>query len=153
METLEIVLTEHPCFKGLEAKYFKTMLSCAAPAKFDPDKIIAREGDPANEFYLIRQGIVGLEISVPNQGIVTIETVSAGELLGWSWMVPPYKCHFTARAHSSILAIAIDGRRLREIISKDHELGYQLYGCFIDLIVHRLQATRLQLLDVYNVRV
>ena len=152
METFEIVVMEHPCFKGLDPKYFKTLLSLATPAKFEPDQIIAKEGDPANEFYLIREGRVGLEINVPNRGRVTIETVGAGELLGWSWMVPPYKCHFTARSHGSTLAIGINGRRLRESIHTDHELGYQLYGCFIDLIVHRLTATRLQLLDFYSVQ-
>ena len=94
-----------------------------------------------------------MEISVPNQGIVTIETVGAGELLGWSWIVLPYKCHFSARARETTAAIAMDAGCVREMCLNDHELGYQLYSCFIDLIVHRLQATRLQLMDVYRVRV
>ena len=122
METLEIILSEHPCLKGLDPKYITTILDCASPVKFEPDQLVFREGNPANKFFLLRHGRVGLEISVPNQGIVTIETVGAGELLGWSWIVPPYKCHFSARARETTGAIAMDGGRLREMCHNDHEL-------------------------------
>lgn len=153
METLEIILSEHPCLKELDPKYIKTLLGCASPAKFEPDQLVFSEGNPANKFFLIRHGRVGLEINVPNQGLVTIETVGAGEILGWSWIVAPYICHFSALAKETTGAIAMDGGRVREMCLNDHELGYQLYSCFIDSIVHWLQATRLQLLDVYHVRV
>ena len=122
MEMLGILLSEHPCLKGLDPKYIKTLLGCASPAKFEPDQLVFSQGNPANKFFLIRQGRVGLEISVPNQGIVTIETVGAGELLGWSWIVLPYKCHFSARARETTGAIAMDGGRLREMCHNDHEL-------------------------------
>jgi len=150
METLEIVLAEHPCLKGLHPKYLKTILHCASDTKFEAEQMVFQEGDPANSFFLIRQGRVGLEVYVPNKGIITIETVGPGELLGWSWLIPPYKCHFNARAYEPTKAIILDGGYLREKCLDDHELGYELYSCFIDLIIERLHSTCMQFIDCYR---
>jgi CRP-like cAMP-binding protein len=120
--------------------------------QFNPNQIIYKEGDPANTFFLLRQGRVGLEINVPHRGPITIETICAGELLGWSWMVPPYKWQFTARALELTKAIAIDGQFLRNKCAEDSELGYEIYACLSDVIVDRLHATLMQLFDVYSTK-
>ena len=147
METLEIELAEHPCLKGLSPKYIKTIFHCASDAKFEAKQLIFHKGDPANSFFLIRQGRVGLEVDVPQKGTITIETVGPGELLGWSWLIPPYKCHFNARAYELTKAIVLDGGYLREKCQDDHELGYELYSCFIDIIVERLHSVSMQFVD------
>ncbi|NQS99209.1 MAG: cyclic nucleotide-binding domain-containing protein [candidate division Zixibacteria bacterium] len=152
METLDIVLAEHPCLKGFDPKHLKILADCSSSVKFEPDQFIYREGDPANRFFLIRRGRVGLEVSIPNRGFITIEIIGSGELLGWSWLIPPYKCQFTARVHELTQAIALDGQYLRTQCHEDHELGYEFYSFFSDIIVRRLQATLRQLSSVYNER-
>ena len=151
MKTIEPILAEHPFFKGLEPKYLKIAVGCASNVVFEPEQIIYREGDPADRFFLIREGKIGLEINVPHRGPVTLQTINAGEILGWSWLMPPYKWRFTSRVYERVRAIALDGACLRKKCDEDHALGYEFYKRFADIIVQRLQATRLQLLDVYGV--
>jgi len=150
METLEPILAAHPFFKGLAPEYLKLVVGCASNVRFEPEDLIYKEGDPADKFYLIRSGRVGLEIHLPHKGYITIQTITEGDILGWSWIIPPYKTRFTARAYELTRAIALDGKCLRGKCETDHELGYEFYKRFGDIIVQRLHATRLQLLDVYG---
>ena len=150
MKTLESILAEHPFFNGLDPKYLSIVVGCATNVRFEPEQRLYREGDPADQFFLIREGRIGLEIHVPHRGAITIQTIGAGEILGWSWLVPPYKWRFTSVAYELTRAIAIDGKCLRTKCEEDHQLGYVFYQRFADIIVQRLQATRLQLLDVHS---
>lgn len=152
METLEPILAEHPFFKGLDRHYIELIVGCSSNVRFDAGKSVFRTGEEANEFYLVRHGKVALEVYAPGQGPITIETVGEGEILGWSWLIPPYRWRFDARAVDLTRAIALDGKCLRDKCEKDHDLGYELLKRFADIIVRRLEATRLQLLDVYNAR-
>lgn len=151
METLERILAEHPFFAGLDARHIQLIVGCATNVRFDAGQFIFREGEEANEFYVIRHGKVALEIFVPGRGPVTIQTLGEGEILGWSWLIPPYHWHFNARAVELTRAIALDGKCLRAKCEDDHDLGYELLKRFAHIVEQRLQATRLQLLDVYGV--
>ena len=151
METLERILAEHPFFKEQEARYLQLIVGCAANVRFDAGQFIFREGEEANQFYVIRHGKVALEIFAPERGPIMIETLGEGEILGWSWLVPPYHWRFNARAVELTRAIALDGKCLRTKCEEDHNLGYELLKRFAHIIEQRLQATRLQLLDVYGV--
>lgn len=150
METLERILAEHPFFAGLDARHIQLIVGCATNVRFDAGQFIFREGEEANEFYVIRHGKVALEIFVPGRGPVTIQTLGEGEILGWSWLIPPYHWHFNARAIELTRAIALDGKCLRAKCEDDHDLGYELLKRFAHIVEQRLQATRLQLLDVYG---
>ncbi len=150
MQTLEPILAAHPFFHDLEPRYLQLIVSCAANVRFEAGQFLFREGHEANAFYLLRHGTVSLEIFVPQRGSVTIQTLRAGDVLGWSWLVPPYRWHFDARALSLIRAIALDGQCLRTKCEEDHDLGYALFKRIAHLMTERLQATRLQLLDLYG---
>jgi CRP-like cAMP-binding protein len=93
---------------------------------------------------------VAVEISTPERGPVIIQSLGEGDVLGWAWMMPPYRWHFDARAVELTRAIALDGRCLRERSESDHDLGFQLMRRAAHVMEERLQATRLQLLDVYG---
>lgn len=151
MQTLENLLTEHPFFKGLEQGYIEFIAGCGRNVHFDTGAYMFREGNDANYFYIIRKGKVALEVFAAERGTITIETVEAGEVLGWSWLFPPYRWHFSARAVQPVSAIALDGTCLRRKCSNDPHLGYELTLRVANILMQRLQATRLQLLDVYNV--
>jgi CRP/FNR family cyclic AMP-dependent transcriptional regulator len=152
MQTLEAILAEHPFFAGFEAGYLQLMTGCASNVHFDAGEYIFHEGGDASHFYLIRQGKVALETWAAQHGPITIETIEAGEVLGWSWLFPPYRWHFSARVVEPMRAIALDGVCLRAKGEADHDLGYELMTRVAQIMMQRLQATRLQLLDVYGVR-
>lgn len=152
MRTLETILAEHPFFARLDPHYLQIIAGCATNVVFEAGQMIFREGEPANRFYLIRQGRVALEVHAAGVGTITIQTLDSGDILGWSWLVPPYRWHFDARAVELTRAIALDGECLRHKCEQDHSLGYELLKRFAEIITQRLQATRLQLLDVYSSR-
>jgi len=152
MESLEPILTGHAFFKGLDKKYIQLVTGCASNVRFDAGKFICREGEEAHQFFLIRQGRVAIEIFSPNRGHIAIETVEEGNILGWSWLIPPYHWHFDARAIVATRAIALDGKCLRKKCEEDHDLGYEFLNRFSNIMVQRLASTRIQLLDLYDAR-
>jgi CRP/FNR family transcriptional regulator, cyclic AMP receptor protein len=149
METLERIIAEHPFFARLDAQYTTLLTGCASNTRFDSGKYLFKEGQEANEFFLIRQGRVALEILAPQRKPIIVQTLGEGEILGWSWLVPPYLWKFHARAVELTRAIAFDGKCLRTKCEQNHDLGYELLKRLATVIGQRLEATRLQLVDVY----
>ena len=152
MQSLEPYLAEHPFLKGLEPNHLKILVGCASNVRFDVGQFILREGEEANNFYIIRHGKVAIELFAAERGAITIQTIGEGEILGWSWLIPPYRWRFDARAVDLTRAIALDGKCLRTKCEQDHNLGYELLKRFAHVIALRLEATRLQLSDVYGIR-
>lgn len=152
METLERIIAEHPFFEGLDAPYMQLLVGCASNVRFEAGTYIFKEGGDANEFYLIRAGKVALEAFGPHHKPSIIETLSEGDILGWSWLIEPYVWKFHARTISTTRAIALDARCLRTKCEENHDLGYEIMKRFARVIERRLDATRFQLLDVYSVR-
>jgi CRP-like cAMP-binding protein len=127
-------------------------VGCSSNVRFDAGKYILREGEEANTFYLLRFGKVALELVTPNKGAIIIETLDQGDILGWSWLIPPYMWRFDAKAIELTRAIAIDGKCLRRKVEADHDLGYEIMKRFSELLSKRFEATRFQLLDMYGNR-
>jgi CRP-like cAMP-binding protein len=142
-------LAEQPFFAGLAERYSALISGCATNGHYAAGVYLFHEGEDAKRFWLVREGAVALEINAAERGALTIETIEEGEVLGWSWLFPPYRWHFSARAVRPVRALAFDGACLRAKCDADPELGYDLMRRFARVIVERLQATRLQLLDVY----
>ena len=150
IHTLEPILREHPFFQGMEERYIQLIAGCSMNVRFEPGHVVFREGDPADQFYLLREGLVSVQLVVPHRGLTTMATISAGEVLGWSWLFPPYRWHFDARTQQLTHALAFDGKCLRAKCDEDHDLGYDIYKRFMRVVTERLEATRLQLLDMYG---
>jgi CRP-like cAMP-binding protein len=150
MRTLQSILAEHAFFSGLNESHLELLVGCASNTRFEAGYIIFHEGEEANQFYLVRHGKVALEIGIPGGSPVPVQTLGEGDVLGWSWLLPPYHWRLTARALEPTRAIALDGKCLRHKCEEDHDLGYELLKRFGHMVVQRLDATRLQLLDVYG---
>lgn len=150
MQTLEPLLAQHPFFQDLDPAYRELIVGCAGNVRFRAGEFLFHEGEAANRFYLIRHGRVALQVFIPGQGPATLATIEAGEVLGWSWLFPPYRWHFDAQAIDLVRAVGFDGECLRGKCEADHGLGYTLMQRFARIMVQRLQATRLQLLDLYG---
>jgi CRP-like cAMP-binding protein len=148
MNTLEQIISEHPFFQGLSPEHLELVVGCALNRRLEKDEPLLELGADANQFWLIRQGEVAVE--VPHNGrAVTVQTLDDGDVLGWSWMVPPYKWHFNARATRLTRVIEFDARCLREKCEANHDLGYIIVNRLSQVASELLDALRLQLLDVY----
>ncbi len=151
MRQLDSILAEHPFFQGLSPAYLQLIAGCATMERFNAGEPVFSAGQPAEQFFLVRHGKIAIEMVAPGRGPILIQTVGEGEVLGWSWLFPPYRWHFDAQALELTRVAAFDGRCLREKCEQDHDLGYELMKRFAKVMAARLQATRLQLLDVYGV--
>jgi CRP/FNR family transcriptional regulator, cyclic AMP receptor protein len=139
-----------PMFEGMSAEHLALIAGCGRNVRVPAGQILLREGDAADRFFLIRRGTVALQIHVPGRDPLVIETLEDGDTLGWSWLFEPYRWSLDARTVEPCALIAFDGACLRGKAEDDHELGYELMRRFTASLISRLQATRLQLLDVYG---
>lgn len=151
MKTLEGILSKHPFFDGLDRRYIELAVGCAANVRFNAGEIIFHEGEEANNFYLIREGKIALEVFIAGHGSLTVQTLHDGEILGWSWLIPPYHWRFDARAAERTRAIAFDGKCLRDKCELDHDMGYELLKRIASILGERLDSTRFQLRGIYDV--
>jgi CRP/FNR family transcriptional regulator, cyclic AMP receptor protein len=147
---IERIVSDHPFFRGLDPQFSKLLCGCARNARFDAGQYLFHEGEEAAEFYLVRHGHVALQIAAPGHGPVTFQTLGVGEVVGVSWLIPPYRWTYDAKALELTRAIAMDANCLRGKCEADHDLGYELMKRFMPVLIQRLQGTRMQILDVYG---
>ena len=143
---LETAIARHPFLAGMSTAHLKMLAEQAMRARFEAGKIIFEPGDPANRFYAIEQGRVAVEADSSDNPVL-IELLGDGDVLGWSWLYPPYYSHFGARALEPTSAIFFYGTRLREACESDPDLGYEMTKRTTHVVIHRLQATKRQLLE------
>ncbi len=143
------LIREHPFAWDFDDRIVGELEAVAVEVAFRPGEFLLREGRETTASYLIRKGVVVLEIHDPGRGAVPIQSVGSGDVLGWSWILAPYHCHFDARAIEPVEALALDGATLRAKCEADHELGYQVTRRLLFVVQQRLERVRMQLLDLY----
>jgi CRP/FNR family cyclic AMP-dependent transcriptional regulator len=151
MRTITDLIAEHPFFKGLDQGVVTLATGCARNVHFSADEYLFREAAPADHFYLVRSGRVALEFSAPGRQPMVLDTASPGDVVGWSWLVPPYRWFCDGRAVEPTSAVALDGACLRDKCDSDPATGYLLLGRVAHVMYERMQSTRLRLLDLYGV--
>lgn len=149
MSSIQSQLAENPALKELSSEHLGILADCAHHVDFPTGKFLFWTEGSADRFYILQAGSVSLQVQPPYSKPILIGTVHSGDILGWSWLYPPYKWHFDAQATEPIEAIQLDARCVRQKCESDHELGYHLLRIFSKIMMDRLQATRLQLLDIY----
>src|SRR6266487_6268594 len=149
VEAMTTRVALHPFLAGMNPAQLALLTDCAIPVHFKKGQTILREGDIANRFYLIESGKVVLEAGDSLGDRVIVDTISSGDLLGWSWMFPPYVWHFTARAAEPTQAIFFYGTILREYCERDHSLGYELFKRITPIMMKRLQSARRRMVSVH----
>jgi CRP/FNR family transcriptional regulator, cyclic AMP receptor protein len=153
-EPLATRVTFHPFLAGMNRTHLTLLTDCAVARHFNTDQTILREREFATGFYLIETGKVALESEAGFGESIVIQTIGAGDLLGWSWMFPPYVWQFTAHAIEPTCALFFYAAILREYCEKEHSLGYELLKRISAVMVTRLQAAHDQMLSLYcNTRV
>jgi CRP-like cAMP-binding protein len=149
-EDLTEILRQHPFLFGLSDEHMKTLIGCATNVHFTEGEHLIREGELANRFFLIRTGRVALEIEVSGKGRLRIQTTGPGEVLGWSWLISPYRWHFSGVAVADARAVSLDAECLRKKCDADPTFGFEMLKRLAVVMENRLEATRLQLLDMYD---
>lgn len=150
MKTMQDMLGAHNFFEGLSADYIALIAGCGTQVHVKKDEYVFREGERADAFYVIRHGQVAMELFIPARGPLLIETEGENEVIDFSWLIPPYKWFFAARAVEPVTAIKLDGKCLREKCDKDPVLGYEMMKRFAGRAVERLHAESLRLIDIYK---
>jgi CRP/FNR family transcriptional regulator, cyclic AMP receptor protein len=144
---LKDFIADSPFLNELSGEHQQTLIDCAVLQDFAEGERIFNEGDPANRFYLIIDGEVALESCDGENEPVLVQKLGASDVLGWSWLFPPYYWNFNARATKPTRAIFLYGTRLRQICEQDAGLGYQLMKRVAAVVIQRLQAARKDLLE------
>ncbi len=152
MEDLKRIILEHPFFAGIDDEHMGLVAGCARNMRFRDGEFLFREGEEADTFYCLRTGEVALEIHSPHQGAIQIARRRAGDVVGWSWIVAPYRWYCDARAIGEVRALGFDAVCLRNKWETDKVFGFEMYRRFVPLMLASLQATRMQMLDVYGRR-
>ncbi|TDX63476.1 cyclic nucleotide-binding protein [Methylosinus sp. sav-2] len=150
IESIEHIVKEHRFFAGMDEGFVALVSGCAKNMRFDPGQYLFHEGDSADWFFLLRNGSVAIELRDPARGAVTVQTLHEGDLCGLSWLVPPYRWTYDARAIDLVRAIAVDAACLRRKSEADPRLGYDMMKRFMPPLVERLQAARMQMIDIYG---
>ena len=150
MQTITEYLPHHPFFAGLDESVIALLAGCAVNAHFRPGQHLFHEGEPADTFYVVRHGRISLEVHSPAGPPVVVDSAHADDVVGWSWLVPPYRWLFDARATEETSAIAFDGACLRGKCEADPAIGYALLQRVVQVMSARLQSARVRLLDLYG---
>ncbi|MDQ2812033.1 MAG: Crp/Fnr family transcriptional regulator [Actinomycetota bacterium] len=146
-EAMAAALATHPFLHGMSRDQLAILAESGSEVTFPARHRLIEDGGHASRFWLIRSGCVALDLNVPGQGLVRIETIGLGELLGWSWLFPPFTWAFGAVTVSPVEAFEFDGRAARASCAADPAFGYELTRRFTLVIANRLQATRIRLIS------
>ena len=145
----EIIARHHFC-QDLAPHHLELLAEAAMLKEFKAGEVIFKEGDPANRFYIIQSGEVELLSEGGNGAGVSLQRIGAGDVLGWSWLFPPYYWHFAARAVTDTKAVFFYGTWLRESCERDHDFGYVMLKRMSAIVIQRLQAARQRLVELEN---
>jgi CRP-like cAMP-binding protein len=146
-EVTAAALATHPFLHGMSRPHLAILAESASDVVFPARHRLFEDGGHAGRCWLIQSGYVALDVHVPGQGRVKIETIGIGELLGWSWLFPPFTWAFGAVTIGPVEAFELDGRALRASCAADPEFGYELTRRLARVIANRLQATRIRLIS------
>lgn len=142
-DDIQEILAEHPFFKSLESHHRLFMADCATPISVEAGNYLAHEGEASNRFYLIRQGQIEIGILTAGHGFTRLQLLNRGDLVGWSWLMPPHYWRFGARVVADSDLLMFDGQRIREKCEVNHDFGYELMKQLGMIIAERLRITRM----------
>lgn len=150
MRTIADLVAEHPFFTSFEPRMIELLGGCGANVRYRAGAAMFHEGEPADRFFVIRSGRVALQVHRPAGGALIIDTAEHGDVVGWSWLVPPYRWRFDGSASEEVRAVAFDATCLRARCDEDPATGYAFMTAVNRVMLHRLEAARFRLLDIYR---
>lgn len=141
-------LAREPFLDGMRSADLRRLATAARFTEFAAGRRIFSESDPAERFWLLREGTVIVDLHAPRRGAVIIDTFGPGSVLGWSWLFRPHQWHFGGVATTPVRAIEFDGRLVRTLCAVDPSMGYELTRRFAELVVERLETAQARLTEL-----
>ena len=146
---LEYLLEDHPFVQGMNFSHLRILLGCCINREYETGEYVMRRDEEANEFFLIREGNVSIEVPVPGRSAILVESRSGGDVIGWSSLSQPHRWHFDSIAQTPVAALTVDIRTLREKFHQDREFGFEILNLFIPLIMHDVRVLEKHLAEHY----
>ncbi|MFO1432009.1 MAG: cyclic nucleotide-binding domain-containing protein [Candidatus Competibacteraceae bacterium] len=147
---IEQYLSSLAFFAGLRPEVIEFLARCAGEQQIQPGEVLFRQGEHAHHFYLVRNGRVAIEIPAITGPMLQVQSLGADHILGWSWLIPPYKWNFQARAEVPTTVLAFDGDTVRARCEAEANFGYPLLKRFVTLMAERLEVARQKMMDQWN---
>lgn len=149
-KSIEQIIAEHPFFAGLSKESMAFLAGCAKKRRLKEDEVLFRHGGKANRFFLVLDGRVTVEVAAIEGPSLDLRNLGPGDLLGWSWLIPPYRWHFQARAEEPVEVLEFDGRAVLRRCEDDPAFGYDLLKRFSGLMSERLAAARGKMMSEWS---
>lgn len=148
--TVENYLSSHAFFAGLDDSFLNFLAESVTEVDAEKGRILFQQGKPADKFYLLRSGLVSVQIPAIMGPTLEIQTLTSDQLLGWSWLIPPYRWNFLARVMEDTNLLEFDGKAILARCEEDPKFGYELFKRFAALMSQRLDAARQKLIDQWD---
>jgi CRP/FNR family transcriptional regulator, cyclic AMP receptor protein len=150
MSSKEDFLSAHEFFKGLNEDFVQLLSEFATEKQVKKGEVLFQPGKPANKFYLLRSGRVSVQVPALVGPALELQVLGDNQMLGWSWLIPPYRWNFLARATEDTELLEFDGSKILERCEQDPKFGYELFKRFTALMSERLDAARQKMMDQWN---
>jgi CRP/FNR family cyclic AMP-dependent transcriptional regulator len=149
-QSIEDYLSAHAFFSRMDSSFLKFLSNSAAGLRIKKGDVLFKQGAPADKFYLLRNGQVSVQVPALVGPALEIQTLGEDQILGWSWLIPPYRWSFLARAVEDSDLLEFDGSAILARCEKDPKFGYELFKRFAALMSERLDAARQKMMDQWN---
>ncbi|MGY6554993.1 MAG: Crp/Fnr family transcriptional regulator [Wenzhouxiangella sp.] len=143
-------LADKGIFTGLAESHLDVLAAHATERSLGADEALARQGDAAENFYLVVEGALVIEVPAITGPRLEITRLAPGEVFGWSWLIAPYVWHFNARAAGPTRVLEFDGKALLALCEKDASFGYPVLRRFSELMARRLDAAQRKMMDQWS---
>ena len=143
-------LSRHPFFTGLDDQYIEFLTDSAVETQIGEGGILFRQGTPADKFYLLKSGKVSVQVPALVGPVLEIQRIGENQILGWSWLIPPYRWNFQARVEEDASLLEFDGRAVLARCEEDPRFGFEMLKRFAALMSERLEAARQKMMDEWN---
>ena len=149
-QPIEQHLSTQAFFAGLSPEFIGFLARCASVRRLEPDQVVFRQGERARHFYLIRNGSISVEIPAIMGPTLKVQSLGAGQILGWSWLIPPYQWNFQARAEEQAELFEFDSDAVLARCEAEPKFGYELLKRFASLMSERLEVARQKIMEQWN---
>jgi CRP-like cAMP-binding protein len=150
MQSIENYLSAHSFFSGLEDDFMKFLSDSARETRIKEGDVLFRQGKPADKFYLLRRGQVSVQVPALVGPTLELQVLGEDQMLGWSWLIPPYRWNFQARALEDSELLEFDGSAILARCEEDPKFGYELFKRFAALMSERLDSARQKIMDQWD---
>ncbi len=143
-------LSAHEFFSGLSDDILKFLCECSSRREIKEGQILFRQGENADKFYVILNGCISIQMPAIMGPAMEIQSVGKDQVLGWSWLISPYKWSFQTRAEVDTELLEFDGTALLAHCEQEPKFGYELFKKFAGLMSERLSVARQKMMDEWN---